>query len=153
AQPARPSAVASRLTLLLSALRAVEDGDFSVRLPDGGLPRGDGEEARILRQIAETFNSVVGLNERFTQELVRMERVVGREGCMTERATLPSTKGGWATEVGSVNALIEDLVQPTTEVARVIIAVAAGDLTQKMALDIDGQPVKGEFLRIGTTVN
>ena len=42
---------------------------------------------------------------------------------------------------------------PTTEVARVISAVAAGDLTQKMALEFEGQPVKGEFLRIGTTVN
>ena len=53
----------------------------------------------------------------------------------------------------SINALIGDLVQPTTEVARVISAVAEGDLTQKMALEIEGQPVKGEFLRIGTTVN
>jgi HAMP domain-containing protein len=44
-------------------------------------------------------------------------------------------------------------VRPTTEVARVIVAVAEGDLTQKMALKIGGQPVKGEFLRIGTTVN
>src|SRR5207247_944565 len=41
----------------------------------------------------------------------------------------------------------------TTEVARVIVAVAEGDLSQKMALKIAGQPVKGEFLRIGTTVN
>ena len=55
--------------------------------------------------------------------------------------------------VGSINALIGDLVQPTTEVARVISAVADGDFTQKMALQIEGQPVKGEFLRIGTTVN
>src|SRR4029077_19259517 len=49
--------------------------------------------------------------------------------------------------------LIDDLVRPTTEVARVIVAVAEGDLSQKMALKIEGQPVKGEFLRIGTTVN
>src|SRR5947209_5451497 len=53
----------------------------------------------------------------------------------------------------SINDLIDDLVRPTTEVARVIDAVADGDLTQKMALEIAGQPVKGEFLRIGTTVN
>ena len=61
--------------------------------------------------------------------------------------------GGWAASIGSINALIGDLVQPTTEVARVISAVAEGDFTQKMALEIEGQPVKGEFLRIGTTVN
>src|SRR5213078_441619 len=46
-----------------------------------------------------------------------------------------------------------DLVRPTTEVARVIVAVAEGDLNQKMALEIEGRPVKGEFARIGTTVN
>jgi HAMP domain-containing protein/signal transduction histidine kinase/DNA-binding response OmpR family regulator len=72
---------------------------------------------------------------------------------MTERASLGEVAGGWATSVSSINALIGDLVQPTTEVARVLIAVAEGDLTQKMALEIEGQPVKGEFLRIGTTVN
>src|SRR3954447_17293713 len=49
--------------------------------------------------------------------------------------------------------MIEDLVRPTTEVARVIDAVAEGDLNQKMQLKIEGRPVKGEFLRIGTTVN
>src|SRR3712207_2696123 len=49
--------------------------------------------------------------------------------------------------------MIDDLVRPTTEVARVIDAVAEGDLSQKMALKIEGQPVRGEFLRIGTTVN
>src|SRR5205807_2072616 len=43
--------------------------------------------------------------------------------------------------------------RPTTEVARVIEAVAEGDLSQHMALEIAGQPVKGEFERIGTTVN
>src|SRR5689334_16892151 len=61
--------------------------------------------------------------------------------------------GSWLLIPQSVNALISGLVQPSTEVARVISAVAEGDLTQKMALEIEGQPVKGEFLRIGTTVN
>src|SRR5207248_150658 len=76
-----------------------------------------------------------------------------REGRMTERDSLGDVTGGWRTSINSINALIGDLVQPTTEVARVLIAVAEGDLTQKMALEIEGQPVKGEFLRIGTTVN
>src|SRR6201999_1415602 len=75
------------------------------------------------------------------------------EGRMTERAVLPDADGAWATSIDSVNALIDDLVRPTTEVARVIDAVAQGDLSQKMALKIEGQPVKGEFQRIGTTVN
>src|SRR5437660_10649646 len=72
---------------------------------------------------------------------------------MTERARLRGAQGGWSTTIGSVNGLIDDLVRPSTEVARVIIAVAEGDLSQKMALEIDGKPVRGEFLRIGMTVN
>src|SRR5207237_308017 len=83
----------------------------------------------------------------------RLEPVAAPAGRMTERASLGDVTGSWRTSVNSVNALIGDLVQPTTEVARVLIAVAEGDLTQKMALEIEGQPVKGEFLRIGTTVN
>ena len=55
--------------------------------------------------------------------------------------------------MNAVNQLIGDLVAPTNEVARVITAVAKGDLSQKMSLEIEGRPVRGEFLRIGTTVN
>src|SRR5207253_1194776 len=53
----------------------------------------------------------------------------------------------------SVNALIGDLVHPTSEMARVIGAVAKGDLTQSMALDLDGRSLHGEFLRTAKTVN
>ncbi|MCP3165340.1 HAMP domain-containing protein [Myxococcus sp. QH3KD-4-1] len=131
---------------LLAALRAVQGGDFSVRLPDfSSLP--------VMDDISRVFNAVVSLNSSMTHEMVRVSRVVGREGRMGERVSLGDVRGDWATGMNSINALIGDLVQPTTEVARVLVAVAEGDLTQKMALEIDGQPVKGEFLRIGTTVN
>ncbi len=82
-----------------------------------------------------------------------MRRVIGREGRMDQRASLGAAGGGWNSSVESLNALIDDLVRPTTEVASVLDAVADGDLDRKMALTIEGQPVKGEFLRIGTTVN
>jgi HAMP domain-containing protein/signal transduction histidine kinase/CheY-like chemotaxis protein len=161
-----------QLRSLLEALSAVRQGDFSARLsfdfapanatkdsanaaPAGaGAPTGV-EQAigQLMAAIAREFNAVVALNEAFASQMVRVERVVGREGRMTERASLREQSGGWAASIGSINALIGDLVQPTTEVARVISAVAAGDFTQKMALEIEGQPVKGEFLRIGTTVN
>ena len=72
---------------------------------------------------------------------------------MDQRASLGPAGGGWESSVESLNALIDDLVRPTTEVASVLDAVADGDLDRKMALTIEGQPVKGEFLRIGTTVN
>ena len=59
----------------------------------------------------------------------------------------------WTIAVDSINTLIDSLAQPTTEVGRVITAVAEGDLSEKMMLEIQGRPVKGEFLRIGTIVN
>src|SRR5882672_837478 len=136
----------ARLRQLLDALIAAQHGDFDVRL---SFTRGHG----LMPDIARAFNQVVSRNDALTSEIARLERVVGREGRMTERASLGDVSGCWKTSVDSINALIADLVQPTTEVARVLVAVAEGDLTQKMALEIEGQPVKGEFLRIGTTVN
>ena len=53
----------------------------------------------------------------------------------------------------SVNTLIDDLLWPTTEVTRTIAAVAKGDLSQTMRLEVDGRPLKGEFLRSATIVN
>ena len=130
---------------LRSALRAVREGDFSARLST--------RRRGLLGEIAAEFNELAATNQRMAKELVRVGRIIGREGRMTERAALADASGEWATSIDSVNALIDDLVRPTTEVARVIMAVAEGDLSQKIALKIEGQPVKGEFLRIGTTVN
>ncbi len=135
------------LRTLLEALLAANRGDFAVRID---VPPADG----ILGRIASAFNDVMTKNALLANEITRVERVVGREGRMMERVSLgEGARGEWEKSVSAINALIGDLVQPTTEVARVISAVAEGDLTQKMALDIEGQPVKGEFLRIGTTVN
>ncbi len=135
----------SDLDPLLEALRAAQEGDFSVRLT----PAGKGK----MGDIARAFNDLQARNDQMSGELVRVGKIIGREGRMTERAKLRDAGGAWATSIDSLNSLIDDLVRPTTEVARVIVAVAEGDLSQKMALKIGGQPVKGEFLRIGTTVN
>ena len=129
---------------LLTALTSLCAGDFGVRLE----PR-DG----LMGQVVERINTLGALNERRTRELVRASRVIGREGRMTERLDEVAAEGDWSTGATAVNSLIDDLVRPTTEVARVLAAVAEGDLSQQMALEIAGQPVKGEFLRIGTTVN
>ncbi|WP_234945289.1 HAMP domain-containing protein [Anaeromyxobacter sp. Fw109-5] len=130
---------------LADVLKAVKAGDFSVRLPY----RRDG----ILSRVGEILNDILQLNEHVSVELLRVAKVVGQEGKMTERASVGPAKGAWAAGMSAVNQLIGDLVAPTNEVARVITAVAKGDLSQKMSLDIEGRPVRGEFLRIGTTVN
>src|SRR5206468_351934 len=88
-----------------------------------------------------------------SKEIARVGRASGREGRLTDRAHPPAQSGHWADTTDALNTLIDHLVRPTTEVARVIDAVADGDLSQKMQLTIEGQPVKGEFRRIGTTVN
>jgi signal transduction histidine kinase/HAMP domain-containing protein/CheY-like chemotaxis protein len=133
------------LTRLEEALRATAGGDFSVRLP--------ARRQDAVGRLESAYNQLASRTAALEAELVRVARIIGREGRMTERVRLPRAEGGWSTAVGSVNGMIDDLVRPTTEVARVIVAVAEGDLRQKMALEIEGRPVKGEFARIGATVN
>ncbi|HEY5411427.1 MAG TPA: HAMP domain-containing protein, partial [Caulobacteraceae bacterium] len=130
---------------LLGALRAFRRGDFSVRLPRH-LTGVDGE-------IAEAFNDVVELNDRMTKEFERLADSVGKQGKINHRAKLPAATGSWATSVEAVNALVADTVHPTSEMARVIGAVARGDLGQLMNLETEDRPLRGEFLRIGKVVN
>ena len=130
---------------LLRVLTAFKRGDFSVRMPPDQLGLGG--------KIADTLNDVLELNERMAKEFERINKSVGKEGKITQRASLGTTSGDWTHCVESINGLIGDLVQPSTEVARVIGAVAKGDLTQTMALDVDGRPLKGEFLRTARVVN
>src|SRR6266852_1573433 len=96
---------------LLAALMAFRRGDFSARLPD--------DWAGIAGKIADTFNEVIRTSRRMTQELERIRRVVGKEGRITQRASLGDVSDSWARTIGSVNDLIGDLVHPTSEVARV----------------------------------
>jgi HAMP domain-containing protein/signal transduction histidine kinase/CheY-like chemotaxis protein len=130
---------------MVEVLKAMKQGDFSVRF--------EYERHGVLSRAGELLNDIISLNDYTTSELVRVGRIVGQEGKMHERASVGPAKGRWAQGMNSVNQLIADLVAPTNEVARVITAVARGDLSQKMDLEIDGRPVRGEFLRIGTTVN
>ncbi len=107
---------------ILAALRAFRRGDFTVRLPEDF----DGLDA----EIALTFNEIVELNGDLTSEFERLGRVVGKDGRIGERGHVKNAAGNWEASVRSINELIEDMVQPTAEVARVIGAVAKGDLSQ-----------------------
>src|SRR5712691_4796527 len=130
---------------LLSALRTFRKGDFSVRLPV--------DQIGIDGEIAQAFNDVVEMNEKIADEFARIRDEVGKEGQINQRVKLPAATESWADCVDSMNTLIGDLVRPTSEVARVIESVARGDLSQRMTLEIDGRPLRGEFLRIGKVVN
>ncbi|HLO47882.1 MAG TPA: HAMP domain-containing protein, partial [Kamptonema sp.] len=130
---------------LLRTLVAVKKGDFSVRMPI--------DQTGLSGKISDALNDIIELNERMAAELDRIGTVVGKEGKIAQRATIGSAEGSWAASVDSVNTLITDLVQPTSETARVIRAVAKGDLSQTIALEIEDRPLKGEFLQTAQIVN
>jgi HAMP domain-containing protein/CheY-like chemotaxis protein/signal transduction histidine kinase len=133
------------LTTILQSLKTMREGDFSVRLPVSwtGLPG----------KIADNFNEIVTANEQMAFELKRVGQAVGKEGKTRERIRVEHRRGAWDDMEVSVNTLVEDLLRPTTEVTRAIAAVAQGNLTQTVRLDVDGRPLEGEFLRSANIVN
>ncbi len=132
-------------TILLNALQAVKRGEFDTRLPNNWTGM-DGK-------IADAFNSMVELNAGLKAQLETVSRAVGGEGKTGTRISLVGADGGWARCVSCVNDLVDDLVWPTSEIARVIGGVARGDLAQNMELEVQGRSLKGEFLRTARTVN
>src|SRR6202522_1186279 len=135
----------ARSQMLLAAMLALRDGDFSWRLPS--------DWADTEGRIAEAFNQTIAHEEGISREVGRLSMTVGRDGRLKQRMSLPGAIGQWATKVDSINILIDDLVRPTTEIARTIGAVAKGDLGQSMDLEVDGRALKGEFLRSAKLVN
>ena len=123
----------------------MRDGDFTVRLP--------GHQVGIAGKIADTFNEIASSNQHLCGELERSGQIVGREGKIRHRMALAGRRGSWAEMERSFNVLVDDLLWPTTEVTRTIAAVAKGDLSQKMQLEVDGRPLEGEFLRSASIVN
>src|SRR3982074_2906731 len=122
---AAKDSIDNRVTL--GVLTAVKRGDFSARMP-ANWTGGAGK-------VASALNDVIESNQRLEREIRRLSRRVGKEG-QVKRAGLGD----------AVNDLIEDLVRPNTEMARVISAVANGDLTQTMALEMEGRRRQGRFL-------
>jgi HAMP domain-containing protein/signal transduction histidine kinase/CheY-like chemotaxis protein len=130
---------------LLNALQALRRGNFSARLPVDWPGLGG--------RIADTFNEIVTLTQHLSSELARLNRAVGKQGKINQRAALGGLSGGWLECGAAVNALIDDLVSPTHEMARVIGAVAQGDLSQSVLLERGGVRLEGEFRRTAMTVN
>ena len=130
---------------LLAALTQLRRGDAGVRLPL--------HWSGLHGKVAEVFNDLVEQNATMAEELARLRQVVGKEGKLKQRAFLNEKRGFWGASIDSINALIDDLVHPTSEVARVIGAVAQGDLSKSMALEVEGRELEGEFLRTARTIN
>ena len=126
--------------VLLSVLSDVRSGDFSVRMPL--------EWTGVAGKIADRLNDVIEANQTLGAELARVSRVVGKEGKLSQRVAYRGSDRVWAESIESVNSLIDDLVRPTSEMQRVIGAVAGGDLSKKITAD-----VHGEVLELKNTIN
>ncbi|MGN6735078.1 MAG: HAMP domain-containing protein, partial [Candidatus Binatia bacterium] len=131
--------------LLLQTLAAVKKGDFTLRLPSSW--------SGIDGKIADTLNEIIEMMSDSTKEMERVSRAVGREGKLSQRVASAAARGSWKSRVDAVNDLIENLVRPTAEMARVIGSVAKGNLTETVALEAEGQPLRGEFLSTAKMVN
>jgi len=144
-QASRSRPIEPDATILLKTLVAFRKGNFSVRMPL--------DRTGVDGKVADVLNDILDLSQQMASEFARISRAVGKEGKISQRPSIGSANGSWAQCIDSVNSLISDLVQPSTEVARVIGAVAKGDLSQTMALEVDGRALRGEFLHTARVVN
>ena len=126
--------------VLLSVLAQARSGDFAARMPL--------HWTGIAGKVADSLNEVLASNQALGAELERVSRVVGKEGRLSQRVSFHGTDQVWAGCLESVNSLIEDLVRPSNEMQRVIGAVADGDLSKKVSVD-----VQGEMLELKNTIN
>ena len=140
--PLSPAPVADTIDVkvLLQFLAQVKAGDFTARMPL--------EWTGVAGKVADGLNEVIIANETIGAELERVSRVVGKQGELSQRVVLGGWTQSWARSVESVNSMIDDLVRPTVEMQRVIGAVADGDLTKKVSVE-----VRGEMLELKNTIN
>jgi signal transduction histidine kinase/HAMP domain-containing protein/ActR/RegA family two-component response regulator len=124
----------------LGVLAKLREGDLTVRMPL--------DWTGIAGKVADEFNDHIVANQMFRTELARVSELVGKQGRLSQRFVLGGLTPGWAGSVESVNSLIDDLVRPTSEMQRVIGAVADGDLSKKVSVD-----VSGEMLVLKNTIN
>ena len=131
---------------LLKVLSEVRHGNFRVRMPI--------DKVGLNGKICDTLNEIISLNETLVDELNQARTIIGKEGHLNHRVTLPKyAKGSWSSGVDSINSLISDLVHPTIEIAHVISSVAKGNLSQEMPLKIGDHVLQGEFAKIAAEVN
>jgi len=99
-------------------------------------------------QLKETVNTMVDQLNGFAAEVTRVAREVGTEGKLGGQARVPGVAGTWKDLTDSVNAMATNLTGQVRNIAEVTTAVARGDLSRKIAVD-----VKGEILELKNTIN
>src|SRR5919108_696208 len=121
---------AEELTAIHSALVALRRGDPGAKLPIQGSPQ--------FSKVADVFNDLVEQNVAMAEEIAKLAHMVGKEGKIKRRASLPGARGFWAQKVENINSLIDNLMHPVRNTADVTKAVAEGDLSRKITVDVKG---------------
>jgi HAMP domain-containing protein/CheY-like chemotaxis protein/signal transduction histidine kinase len=119
---------------------AIADGDLSRKITVD--VRGE------ILQLKETLNTMVDQLNRFAGEVTRVAREVGTEGRLGGQANVPGVAGTWKDLTDSVNSMAGNLTAQVRNIAEVTTAVARGDLSRKITVD-----VKGEILELKNTIN
>src|SRR2546425_337980 len=130
---------------LLSALRTFPKGDLSQRMLleiEGRPLRGE-----FLR-IGKVVNTMVDQLGGFASEVSRVAREVGTDGKLGGQAQVPGVAGTWKDLTDNVNLMAANLTGQVRNIAEVTTAVAKGDLSKKITVD-----VKGEILELKSTIN
>src|SRR5207253_175284 len=125
---------------LADAATAIADGDLSKKITVD--VRGE------ILQLKETLNTMVDQLNRFAGEVTRVAREVGTEGRLGGQANVPGVAGTWKDLTDSVNSMAGNLTGQVRNIAEVTTAVARGDLSRKITVD-----VKGEILELKDTIN
>ncbi|HEX7706631.1 MAG TPA: HAMP domain-containing protein, partial [Thermoanaerobaculia bacterium] len=138
------NAMASNLTIQLrdvsGVASAIAGGDLTRKIT--------AEVSGEILQIKETINTMVDQLSAFASEVTRVAREVGSEGRLGGQAEVPGVAGTWADLTDSVNAMASNLTAQVRNIAEVTTAVALGDLSKKITVE-----VRGEILELKNTIN
>ncbi|MFI7706929.1 HAMP domain-containing protein [Nonomuraea sp. NPDC049480] len=136
--------MASNLTTQVRSIAqvttAVANGDLSKKI----IVDARGE----ILQLKDTINTMVGQLSAFADEVTRVAREVGTEGRLGGQAQVQGVRGVWKDLTDNVNFMASNLTEQVRDIAQVATAVAQGDLSRKISVD-----VKGEMLQLKDTVN
>ncbi|HSI70301.1 MAG TPA: response regulator, partial [Gillisia sp.] len=137
--------MASNLTTqvreIASVTKAVANGDLSKKISEE-------EKGGEVLELSTIINTMVDSLNILSNEVTRVAREVGTEGMLGGQAEVPNVAGAWLDLTGNVNTMASNLTSQVREIANVATAVANGDLSQKISID-----VKGEIAELKDTIN
>ena len=130
---------------ILAGLRSLRRGEFQVRLRQ--------DVTGVDGQIAEVFNELAQTAQSFEEEAELMRVAIARHGRTRHRMKPSRVRGGWAHMASAMNQVVGQLSAHTARISSVVVAVAKGDLDQRIDLDGEERPLEGTFLKQGRALN